>query len=46
VVRDQHGHEVGRRHPGGRMARLRGGGAADGIDAQLLAELAELLGIH
>jgi hypothetical protein len=28
------------------MARLRGGGAADGIDAELLAELAELLGIH
>jgi hypothetical protein len=28
------------------VSRLRGGGAADGIDAELLAELAELLGIH
>jgi hypothetical protein len=28
------------------MARLRRGGAADRIDTELLAELAELLGIH
>ena len=39
VLREQHGHEVRRRHAGARMAGLGGGGAADGVHAQLLPEL-------
>ena len=40
VAVQQDGHQVGGRHRRGRVARARGGGAADGVDPQLLAELA------
>ena len=43
VLREQHRHQVGRRHRRGRVARLRCGGGADRVDAQLLAQLAPAL---
>ena len=36
---EQHGHELGRRHGGGGMARAGGGAGPDRIDPQLLREL-------
>src|SRR5215208_5006798 len=42
VTRQQHRHQVGRRHGRGRMARARGGGAADTVHAELLGQLANL----
>ena len=40
VAGEQHGHEVGGRHPGAGMAGAGGGRGADGVDAELLGELA------
>ena len=37
---EQHRHQVGGRHRGRRVAGVGGGAAADGVDPQLLAELA------
>ena len=41
VAADQDGNQVGRRHRRGRMARTGGRAAADRVDAQLLAEVAQ-----
>jgi len=46
MVPGEHCHQVGRGHAGGRMSRLRGRGAADGVDAELLAECLELSRVH
>ena len=45
VPREQHRHQVGGRHRGGRVAGAGGGGGADRVDAQLLGELVQLLAI-
>ena len=45
VLREQHGHQVGGGHRGGRVAGFGDGRAADRVDAQLLAQLAPQLGV-
>ena len=46
MARDEHSHQVGCGHPRGRVPRLRCGRGADRVDAELLAEFAELSGVH
>jgi hypothetical protein len=45
VLREQHRHQVGGRHARGRVTGLGGGGAADGVDPELLPELAPEIGV-
>ncbi len=45
VLGQQHRHQVGWRHPGGRVARVRSCGAADRVDAELLTELTPELNV-
>ena len=46
MVRDEDGHQVGRRHPRSGMARLRDRRGPDRVDAELLSELAEFVRVH
>ena len=43
VLVEEDRHQVGRRHGGGRVARVRDGARADGVDAELLSQLAPAL---
>ncbi len=46
VVCEQNGQQVGRGHRGRRVPGARGGGSADTVHAQLLAEIGEFTGVH
>ncbi len=43
VLREEHRHQVGRGHRGGRVAGVGGGGGADRVDSQLLGQLVQPL---
>ena len=46
IAGEQHRHQVGGRHRGGRVAGAGGGAGAHRVDAQLLSQLMELLATH
>ena len=46
VAREEHRHQVGGRHRGGRVARARRVAGADRVDAQLPSQLVQLLAIR